>query len=157
MHSSVIVISVYILLLAGLSDGQADLKTVNWDATNAANLNAKTSRSEVMELLESISSVDVNGAKLSIWGGYAISQFRFIDLDGDGNLELTATLESSAVGGAEPFVIIFREGSQFAFQKLDGVKPYGGFNEAIKDLDGDGIAEIVICEWPLGRDPSAEW
>ncbi len=75
----------------------------------------------------------------------------FADLDGDGSLEMVLWLKSNAASGATPFefrVLTLATGETRWSHQLDpgavGAATFVG-----GDLDGDGSAEVVVCEQPL--------
>ena len=75
----------------------------------------------------------------------------FADLDGDGSLEMVLWLKSNAASGATPFefrVLTLATGETRWSHELDpgavGAATFVG-----GDLDGDGSAEVVMCEQPL--------
>jgi hypothetical protein len=92
--------------------------------------------------------------------GVSVREYKLIDLNQDGRLELVLTLNLHTTGGTAPVRVIFAGDAMSSCQKLRGYKPYGELNNAIVDLDQDGNMEIIMADWILeyqGTRPSVEW
>jgi hypothetical protein len=135
-------------------------KGINWTSTSALNAIFKD-ETDVKRFLNEFVNAGVTSGPAFIGNVVAnVYEYRFIDLNGDGWLELVAL-----VGGDRPWT-----GLEIVFQTPGGVPlpdrlttTYEGFvmrelarvdvsdlNEVLRDLDGDGTYEIVAPQ-PLGE------
>ena len=125
-------------------------RSTNWSSARALNALFKDEASVKRFLNEVANDGDPSGLVSVL----EVFEHRFVDLDGDGWLELVAL-----AGGDRP-----KLGLEVVFQTAGGVPPtdrlattYDGFvirelggfavadlNEVLRDLDGDGTPEIVI-------------
>ena len=79
-----------------------------------------------------------------------VREYRRVDLNGDGRLELVVTLDFHSTGGTAPVLVIFASETGTSCQQLKGYAPYGTtLDSAIVDLDNDGKKEIITVDWML--------
>ncbi|MGA2261201.1 MAG: VCBS repeat-containing protein, partial [Acidobacteriota bacterium] len=133
----------------GYSFQKTDVRLLSWAASpeNTKSLTEAASKDGLMAWLIELDKVKTPLGAYSFWTGASVRDFRFIDLNQDGILELVLEVEEIATSAPRRLVVIFRDEGTFKDQGIDGLHPYGGsLKEAVKDLDGDGRYEIITLE-----------
>jgi len=124
-------------------------KTANlaWNAANADALRA-LDKAAIMKLCDIL---DETEDSKEAWAGVHMD-FAWVDLAGDGKYELVVTTESRSGSGTSIF-----------WQDAPGKvreQYYDGSNDLdkmIRDIDGDGIRELILIESLGGTPGSPEW
>lgn len=90
----------------------------------------------------------------------AVRGYKIIDLNQDRRMELVLTLNYHSTGDTAPVLVVFADDASSSCQKLPGYTPYGKLDNAITDLDHDGMMEIITADWMIeykGTRQSVEW
>jgi hypothetical protein len=89
----------------------------------------------------------------------SLGDFRVLDLDQDGRLDLIATIDSSGRRFFNHLLVLHDNGKRLTVQEID-VWNMESLSEAVADLDGDGRPEILLRQslTPyLGARPNSSW
>jgi hypothetical protein len=73
-----------------------------------------------------------------------IGDFKWLDIDKDGDYELFVTSAASRAFYRGPSIYKSVNGKKIQLQTLDGWPPNQHIDEALEDLDGDGTPEVII-------------
>lgn len=128
-----------ILLCLSFASHAADIAAENW---SAGRQKALDSRSDLQSQAQNLLAKLMPNADLV---PPIVGEARFVDLDGDGGLELVATVDYSGRGFFSNVVVVQRRQGVFSWIEL---RSNGRSIEDLKshliDVDGDGKPELVI-------------
>src|SRR5690349_2629221 len=106
-----------------------------WAAGHPRNVSTVTWTSEqIGEFLARATGSDI---------GYAVGDFAFVDLLGNGNLELVATIDTNGRGFFNDLLVVRRGSAGIAIQTIP-VLSMQSLAGAIFDLNGDGMRELIV-------------
>ena len=125
-------------------------RSINWSSASALNALFKDNGT-VKRFMNEVTN---DGDPSDLLSGLDVFDHRFVDLDGDGWLELVALVSGDrpgvglevvfqTPGGVPPTDRLATTYEGFVFRELGG-RNVADLNEVLRDLDGDGTPEIVI-------------
>lgn len=123
-----------------------------WSVSSNPNVSTvKWSANQISDFIHTITASDVQ---------IRVGDFRFIDLLGNGSLELVANADISGRAFFNTVVIVRQKGSAFSFQKLHAIN-VESLSDVIADINNDGRQEMLVPT-PLtpylgGPFPQAKW
>ena len=141
---------VFIVSGAAVSFAQTP-QAFSWSTTPPNVASVSWTNEQIATFLDTVTSSSVD---------IAVSDFRFVDLDADGQLELVAGIDLSGRGEFNSVAVVRRTGANFAVQEIRalGVDSLDGI---LSDVNNDGKQELLIptAVTPyLGTSaPEAEW
>jgi hypothetical protein len=144
---------VSLVLLAGARGAVGETPAgYAWDAARTVNVASATwSNDEIAAFIESITSAH---------HPVTVGDFRFVDLAGNGKLELVASVDYSGRRFFNTILVVRRTGRAFGVQALPALD-VESLSGVVVDLKADGVRQLVVPT-PLtpylgARYPQAKW
>jgi len=145
------VLSIILLGLTASGTFAQTPQTLNWSTTPPNVASVPWNNQQIASFLNTVS-----GSLVDI----AVADFKFVDLDADGQLELLAAVDFSGRGQFNLLVVVRRTGDHFAVQQINalGVESVAGI---FSDLNKDGKMELLVptalTPYLGGPSPQAAW
>jgi hypothetical protein len=181
----VLILSLFALAQAGGSE-RVNLRAIFWRVSDESSKILETTRKQAVELFifeltaedekslselksEYLKEFPQANAHLSdidfLHKLFTVSEFRFVDLEGDGIYELVASLDNSGRAFYNTVIVIRKRNGRFESQGITSWNPRDysrhDFSKELVDLNGDGVKEIVayqpMTDYEGAVNPIAFW
>lgn len=102
--------------------------------------------SKTRNVVKSFANADVASTSVQTWSADHKTRSTQVDTDGDGNIDLFETVETTDTGSVETTEVYSKDGSTLLSRSQSTTSPNGLRQEIMNDVDGDGIYDTVQTE-----------